>query len=337
MTDLVLVGCYTAEANGNGTGISAFRREPGSEVLTLASTLPMTSPSWLAKHPTAPIVYATNETATGEVTSVAVDAEGELTALDVAATGGGHPCHLAVTPDGRFLLCANYSGGSAAVFALRPDGRIGARTTLVQYHGTGPRADRQEAAHVHMVVSSSDSRMISVVDLGTDQIRSYRLREDGTLTPLAVSPLPPGTGPRQLVRHEGTDLAYVAGELSGKLLTLRENSPGAFEVVDAVDATAGRYSAENLVAHLEISGSRAYLSSRGPDCVTEFTTEPATPVVDQPCGAGPRHFALDGGRCFVAAQDEDALFSFPVADLGKAEPRRHPTGSPSFVLPLTVA
>ncbi|GAA1939212.1 lactonase family protein [Amycolatopsis minnesotensis] len=337
MTDLVLVGCYTAEANGNGTGISAFRRDPASGGLTLASTLPMTSPSWLAKHPTAPILYATNETATGEVSSAAVDADGGLTALDAASTGGGHPCQLAVTPDGRFLVCANYSGGSVAVFALGPDGRLGERTALVRHTGSGPRTDRQEAAHVHMVVPSADSRVVSAVDLGTDEIRSYRLSPDGALDPLAVSPLPPGTGPRQLVRRDGTGLAYVAGELSGKLLTLRETSPGAFETIHVADATAERSGTENLVAHLEVTGSRAYLSSRGPDCVTEFTTDPATPVADQPCGAGPRHFALDGGHCFVAAQDEDALTAFPVAELGKAEPRRHPTGSPSFVLPLTVA
>lgn len=337
MPDLLLVGCYTAEAGGNGTGISVFRRDLASGGLALASTLPMTSPSWLAKHPSAPIVYATNETAAGEVTSVAVDADGGLAALDVAPTGGGHPCQLTVTPDGRFLLCANYSGGSVAVFGLGPDGRLGERTALVQHHGSGPRADRQDAAHVHMAVSSSEGDVVSAVDLGTDEIRSYRLTPDGALVPLAVSSLPPGTGPRQLVRREGTDLAYVVGELSGKLLTLRENSPGEFEAIGTADATARRYATENLVAHLEITGSRAYLSSRGPDCVTEFTTDPAAPAKDQPCGAGPRHFALDGGHCFVAAQDEDALVVFPVAEIGEADPRRHPTGSPSFVLPLTVA
>lgn len=334
MTDLVYVGCYTAEADGKGTGITTFERSATGE-LTERGTLALTSPSWLTRHPSRPVLYAANETETGGVTALAIDASGALSVLGEAETGGASPCHLAVTPDGRFLLCANYTGGSLAVFALDAAGGLGARTALVRHTGSGPDADRQEAAHVHMAVPSADGRIVSAVDLGTDEIRSYALSATGELSPVAVSALPPGTGPRQLVRRPGTDLAYVAGELAGTLVTVRETGPGAFEVVSvtpSVFAAAG----PNLVAHLELDGERLYLSNRGPDCVTEFALDEAVAVADRPCGAGPRHFALVDGTCYVAAQLDDAITAFGLTEAGEARVRRYPTGSPTFVLPVSL-
>ncbi|MEV6873812.1 beta-propeller fold lactonase family protein [Amycolatopsis sp. NPDC051128] len=334
MAELVFVGCYTGDA-GNGTGITTFSRSSSGELAEIA-TLPMESPSWLVRHPSSPVLYAANETASGEVTALSFSASGALSVLGSAATGGAHPCHLAVTPDGRFLLCANYTGGSLAVFSLSSSGAIEERTALVRHSGSGPVSDRQEAAHVHMAVPSPEGTVVSAVDLGTDEIRSYTLSSSGTLEPLAVSSLPPGTGPRQLVRRPGTDLAYVVGELAGTLVTVRETSPGAFEVVTSTPSTLSAPQVPNLVAHLELAGERLYLSNRGPDCVTEFALDDAAAVADQPCGAGPRHFALVDGNCYVAAQLDDAITAFPLTASGEAEPRYYPTGSPTFVLPVSL-
>ncbi|MGW4482329.1 lactonase family protein [Amycolatopsis sp. NPDC004368] len=332
MTDVVLVGCYTAEMGGKGSGISTFRRDASG--LVLESTLELRSPSWLVKHPTLPVLYTTNETDDGAVSSVSL-VDGALSVLDSEVpSGGAHPCHLAVTPDGRFLLCANYTGGSLAVFGLSPEGRITGRTDLAQHSGTGPHEVRQEAAHVHMAVPNADGSVVSAVDLGTDEIRSYTLSAAGELTLLAVSPLPAGSGPRQLVRIPGTDLAYVACELSSELLTVRETSPGAFSVVASTPAVHGAFDGENIVAHLEVLDSGVYLSNRGADVVTAFSGSPVAAVADQACGAHPRHFAVVDGICYVAAQFADKITAFPLDELGKAEVVEFTTGSPSFVLAL---
>ncbi|SEF28767.1 6-phosphogluconolactonase, cycloisomerase 2 family [Amycolatopsis pretoriensis] len=331
MAELVFVGCYTGEA-GNGTGITTFSRSATGSLTEVAS-LPLESPSWLVRHPSLPVLYAVNETAAGSVTALSFDDSGKLSVLGTAETGGAHPCHLAVTADGRFLLCANYTGGSLAVFSLSPSGSIEARTALVQHEGSGPDTDRQEAAHVHMAVPSADGTVVSAVDLGTDEIRSYTLAPDGSVELLAVSALPPGTGPRQLVRRPGTDLAYVVGELAGTVVTVRESSPGAFDVVSVTPSTLSPVT-PNLVAHLELTGTRMYVSNRGPDCVTEFALDDAAAVTDQPCGANPRHFALVDGTCYVAAQSADAITAFRLTASGDAELTSYPTGSPTFVLPV---
>jgi 6-phosphogluconolactonase (cycloisomerase 2 family) len=325
------VGCYTSSSGGNGTGVTAWRADSGG--LTQVGELAMTSPSWLTRHPTAPVLYAANESAQGAITTVGLDGHGGLAALDTVPTGGADPCHLSITADERFLLCANYSSGSLAVFGLAADGRVTERTDLVTHEGGGPDPDRQEAAHVHMAVplDTPQGTIVSAVDLGTDEIRSYVLSGTGTLEPLATSTMPPGTGPRQLVRRPGTDLAYVAGELAATLVTVREGPAGTFTPVDVTPATRTPYDGDrNYPAHLELAADRLYLSNRGPDRVTEFDLSGPAPraLADHPSGAFPRHFSIAGGTCLVAAQLDDAIVSFPLAG-GPAT--RVATGSPTCV------
>lgn len=326
---MLYVGCYTSASGGNGTGITALRQAQDG-TLTPVSELAMTSPSWLTRHPSAPVLYAANESADGTITTVGLP---DLVALDTVPSGGADPCHLAITPDERFLLCANYSSGSLAVFGLDADGHVTERTALVEHSGSGPVADRQEAAHVHMTIPSATPQgtLVSAVDLGTDEIRSYLLADDGTLSELAASAMPAGTGPRQLVRRPGTDLAYVPGELAATLVTVREEPAGTFTPIGVTSATAKPYDGQNHVAHLEIVGDRLYLSNRGPDCVTEFdlTTPTPTALADHPCGAFPRHFTVVDGVCHTAAQLADAIVSFPLAG---GEPSGFATGTPTCVI-----
>lgn len=322
----VWVGSYTPATGGNGAGISTFRRaEDGT--LTPDRELPMLSPSWLTAHPSAPVVYAANESGDGVITTVSAD----LQVLGATSSGGADPCHLTVSADARHLLCSNYSSGSLSVFALAEDGRITGQTDLVRHEGSGPHKERQEAAHVHMSVVRD--RIVSVVDLGTDEIRSYELMENGKLDPLSISAMPPGSGPRQLVRRPGSDLAYVVGEVNGTLIVVRETTPGAFTPVTVVPATKAPWTgdAPNWVAHLEIVADRLYLSNRNPDVITEFDITGETPVAlaDHPSGAWPRHFAIAGGTVYAAAQREDAIVAFPLAG---GEIVRYPSGTPTCVL-----
>jgi 6-phosphogluconolactonase len=321
------VGSYTSASDGDGVGISTFRRSPDGS-LTPDRTLAMASPSWLTAHPTAPVVYATNESTNGEITTVSSDLE----VLGTISSGGADPCHLAVSPDGRHLLCSNYTSGSLSVFALARDGLITGQTDLARHEGHGPNPQRQEAAHVHMSVVRD--RVVSVVDLGTDEIRSYTLTDNGKLDPLSVSQMPPGTGPRQLLRRPDSDLAYVVGEVAGTLVVVREGPAGTFTPLTVVPATRTPYTdteKPNWAAHLELVGDRLYLSNRNPNCVTEFDVSGEEPVglADHPSGAFPRHFAIVDDTVYVAAQKDDAIVAFPR---GGGDAVRFPTGTPTFVL-----
>lgn len=327
---MLYVGCYTGASGGNGTGVTAVRQT--ADGLSAVAEVALDSPSWLTRHPTAPVMYAAVESDPGTVATIDLDA---FAVTDSVPSGGASPCHLAITADARFLLCANYAGGSLAVFGLTAEGQVTGRTDLVTHEGSGPDPERQEAAHVHMTVplDTPQGTLVSAVDLGTDEIRTYVLDGTGTLVHQATSAMPPGTGPRQLLRHPGTDRAYVAGELGGTVVTVREGPAGTFTPVDTTPATHTPWDdGPNYVAHLELVGERLYVSNRGPDCVTEFDVSGATPraVADHPCGAFPRHFSIVDGVCHVAAQLGDAITSFPLTG-GPAS--RFETGSPTCVIP----
>src|SRR4051795_6914350 len=107
--DHLFVGCYTGEKGGEGEGIALLRRDPATGVLTRLGVAARTpSPSFLAQHPTRPVLYAVNELDAGTVSAFAVAGDASLTPLAVQSTGGSAPCHLAVSADGHHLLVANY-------------------------------------------------------------------------------------------------------------------------------------------------------------------------------------------------------------------------------------
>ena len=143
----VYVGTYTkpeAHVLGQGAGIYVYRMDPASGALTLDSVaMEPVNPSFLALDPQRRFLYAVSEVMTvdgqagGAVYAYAIDPEsGRLTLLNRQPSRGGAPCHLSVERTGRFVLIANYMGGSVAVLPIQDDGRLGATTDLVQHEGS---------------------------------------------------------------------------------------------------------------------------------------------------------------------------------------------------------
>lgn len=319
---LVLVGCYTAELGGRGTGLTSYRYHDDGALEPLGE-LTMPAPSWLEWHPSQPIVYCANELDKGAVSAVRVGADGAMTLLGSAPTGGAAPCHLAVTPDGGFLLAANYTSGSTAVFALTGDGGIVGRTELVDHRdlglSPGPVADRQDGPHAHMVVLGDD--LVVVVDLGLDALLAFRLDREGRLHFESASAVRPGTGPRQLARRAGTGTALVLGELAGTLTVMDEAGPGSFTEVVTVPASGLAGFAQCAQLTLDPRGRWALASNRRLDTIALFDLTPDAPVLvdEYPVGPGwPRHFGIVGGHVFVGNQDGDELIAFALdSDSGR--------------------
>ncbi|RYV51216.1 lactonase family protein [Pengzhenrongella frigida] len=201
----------------------------------LAATTP--APSFLATHPGGRVLYAVGEQAAGTVTAFAAGPDGRLGALAVVSSGGADPCHLLLAPDMRTLYVTNYSSGSVGVLPLDVDGSF-ARATIaaggpvqvLTHSGSGPDADRQEAPHAHSAAFAPGGAHLLVADLGTDELRRYRIAIDGRLTPDGIAAtLPPGTGPRHLaVRTSPTTevdrpdgVIYLVGELDVTVRVLR--------------------------------------------------------------------------------------------------------------------
>jgi 6-phosphogluconolactonase len=220
------------------------------------------APSFVVVSGDARFVYAALETV-GQVGAWAVADEREWRPLGQQPTGGNAPCHLALSPDGRWLVTANYTSGSVSVHPVASDGSLGGRTDLVHHRGTpGPVADRQDGPHAHQVVFVVGGLL--VCDLGLDAVIGYRL-EDGRLNEVARSAMPAGTGPRHLAVVG--DTAYVVGELSSTVTVCGvaglEMSPG-----ETVSLRSPNAQGQNLAAEVVLAGEQVLGSNRGDDTLT---------------------------------------------------------------------
>src|SRR5581483_1761136 len=164
----------------------------------------------------------------GTVTAFAVDrADGKLTPLNTVRAGGAGPTYLSLHPSGKFLLVANYFGGSVAVLPVRGDGRLGEATDVKAGAGqVGPTkaahapagsfaVSGHDRTHAHMVQADPSGRFVLHADLGLDTIFVWKFDpKKGTLTPNeppAVS-LPPGDGPRHFAFHPNGRWLYSVQE-----------------------------------------------------------------------------------------------------------------------------
>ena len=174
---------------GNGRGIHLFQVNRATGAMTPAGIHEMgTSPSCLALNASGTRLYSANETdrvgedKEGTVSAFAINrADGKLELLNTVRSGGAGPTFVSVHPSGRFVLVANYFGGSVAVLPILADGRLGAATDIKNDAGKiGPtRATNappgsfafsgHDRTHAHMIQADPSGRFVLHVDLGLDQ------------------------------------------------------------------------------------------------------------------------------------------------------------------------
>lgn len=274
------------------------------------ASIELSRPSWLVWAPDGRHLHVACESADGRVVTLRVDhrpgATPTLSQAGQSSTGGDSPCHLALMPDGRTLLAANYADGTVSTLEV-DEGVVAGLLDTTRLSGAGPHPTRQQGSHAHQVVTLGGD-LAAVVDLGADEIVTCSVRHRA-LRFVSSSPVPAGTGPRHLVRDPASGRAWVGGELSGSLIALREQVVGQFDVIAEVASSESR--AENFIAHiwLDADAQRLLLSNRGPDTVSVFDVSGDLPVLlgETSVPAHPRHFHAEGDILLVAGRDADAV------------------------------
>ena len=333
----VWFGTYTGgPAKSEGIYVSRFDATTGnltSPVLAAEAK----NPSFLAMHPTKPVMYAVSEVAdadgkpSGAVLSFAIDeSDGTLTPKNHQLSGGRGPCHVSVDRTGRVALAANYGSGSVICLGLADDGSLEPVVTdppggFIQHEGKGPNPQRQEGPHGHSINPSADGRFAVACDLGTDQVLVHALDVGrATLAPHGFGRVAPGAGPRHFAFHPGGRHGYSVNELdlsvtaftfdpqAGTLTPFQALSTLSADVTD----TKG-FSTAEIVVHP--GGRFLYASNRGHDSIAVYAVDQATGRLTflgtEPIrGKTPRNFVIDptGKYLLAAGQNSHTVTVFAI-------------------------
>jgi len=261
---------------GSYTGSELVTVAVDGAALTTLARAEQRRPSFVAVHPSEPVIFATSECATGRVVSYRVDpSTGALDRLGETATGDAGPCHVTVDPRGAYVLVSHYTGGSVTVLPIESDGSLTAPSDRRVHAGSGPRRDRQSTAHPHSATFVTDT-LVYVPDLGADRVVVYELsRADGTLHPIPDGTLAcrPGSGPRHLDVHPTADVGYLLCELDATLSVLDLSAPRRPTIVETHATVPDDIDAADTIAadvRVHPSGSSVFASNRGHDSIATF-------------------------------------------------------------------
>ena len=326
----LIIGTYTKDRAGTDecpSGILTASFD-GTRLANLASVAELPNPSWVTATADGRGLYAVAETgdfadtAGGGVAAYARDpVSGAVTLLNAVSSGGAEPAHLGLDPSERFVIAANYGGGSVSVFARGDDGRLGAMTDRVQHHGSSIDPDRQTSPHPHQISFDPLSGDLLVPDLGLDTIFAYRLGADGILTERRTARIAasPGAGPRHLAFYPGGQYLFVANEVDSTLGVWRRDGDG-FVPVSGTATLPDGFTGHNQVSAVRISASgRSVLTAnRGHESIAVFAFDPDTgklepTLIASSGGREPRDFVFapdNARRLLVANQHTDTVTVF---------------------------
>jgi 6-phosphogluconolactonase len=325
------VGAFTtAQRKAHGDGVNVYQVDPETGVWTHVQLLELVSPSFLTLDQAQHFLYSVHADLE-EVSAYAIDRQnGHITPLNQQNCGGKNPVHLAIDPSGRYIVTANYMGGSVGVVRIENDGSLGPRTDAQSLQGKpGPNRAEQASSHPHEAVFDPSGRVIAVPDKGLDRIFVFRLdTTNGKLVPNdpAFVETREGAGPRHIAFHPNLPLAYVINELGSNVATYRFDSErGTLEPIQILPSTPPSYTGHNTGAEIAVapSGRFVYASNRGHNSIAIFAVDwnsgVLTPVswasTERPGGIETvRFFSLDpSARVLYAANlDSDTIVPFDV-------------------------
>ena len=335
---LVFVGSYTEDiilgtgelVPGSGDGITTYRMDEEGHLTRLFAT-GKPNPTYLALSSDKRFLYSVNEMKeyhnepSAAVSAYKINPEtGELTFLNRRMTGGADACCLSVAHNDKYLLVANFSGGSFVILPILPDGSLGTASCFIQHYGHGANPTRQASPHVHQISPDPLGKHLLVADLGTDEINVYGIDwACGCVTPNAAPAIKvdPGEGPRQFVFDKSGRFLYLVTELGNTVRVYDYDSQsGTAKLLQVLPTLPNECVANTIAACIKLhpSGEFLYASNRGHDSIASYRVHAdgqLTPLgIQKTGGRTPRDFNItpDGTFLLSGFQDSNELILYRI-------------------------
>ena len=309
---------FGSHRSGPNIGFSLAHFDTDTGALTKPEfLLEAPEPAYFVITPDGRHLYTCNSGNNATVSAYEIDPHtGHLTFLNRGATGGGDTSYVSLDQTGHYALAANYDGGSIAVFALKPDGGLGARTAFVQHTGSGINPQRQTHAYAHSIVTDPDNKFALAADLGLDKLFVYRFdARDGSLQPNdpPFVTVKPGSGARHVKFHPNGKWVYLITEMGCTIYAFNWNAAnGTLAEFQSVSTLPEDFKGVSTCAEMLVhpNGKFLYGSNRGHDSLAVFAIDAASGRLKLlecvACGGKtPRNFAFDPTGKWILCANQD--------------------------------
>jgi 6-phosphogluconolactonase len=318
--------------------IAAFAMDAETGGLTPRADVPVADgPSVMAISPDHHTLYV-GLRGQPAISSFRIDrSTGGLTLLGTVAQQHA-PTFMAPDRTGRFLLCAYYQGGGAAVRLLSADGAVGAPPHEWLATDIGAHAIATDPSNRFAFVPHIANRNDNVLEPrrenpGPNVILQFKFdAPTGRLIPNSPFRVeqPERLGPRHYCFHPSLDLAYFSNEQGCGITAYRlDRAAGTLSALQTISSLPAGYSQRNTCSqiHLTASGRFLYVGNRGHNSIAGFAVDPGTghltAIGQTPTEAVPSAFALDpaGRFLFAAGTASGRLASYRIdAETGVLTP-----------------
>lgn len=309
----MLVGTYT---DGNSKGIYSYRFNQETGEAELLDSLTLRNPSFLTISHNGQLVYAVSETndEKASLNTIRLNRRnGSMRLLESVPVMGADPCYVAT--NGKYVLTANYSGGSMSVFRLYQQGEKAELTTRFLGSTGGPDMTRQDAPHVHCSCFTPDGKFALATDFSADRILSYRLTDKGVIGNGVAANVSADSGPRHIVFSNDGHYAYLMSELSGKVTVFSYHKGRLEKLQEIVSDSVGARGGADI--HLSPDGKFLYSSNRlKAEGIAIFAVDRQAGLLTykgyQPTAAHPRQFNItpNGKFLLCCCRDSDVIQVF---------------------------
>ena len=322
--------CFVYIGTGSPEGIFLARLEPSKGRLSPATKLvDISHPSFLSINPKTSCLYASQKNSAPVQSAKPYEAvnafridrtTGQLHFINSQRVQKLSFLHLAMAPQGDFLLATSYFGKKAAGFPVFADGSLAKASSLIPCNHDGSKVvpDRQSEPFPHSFSFNPQGSHAFLCDLGADKVFIFRREANQLLLhEQEYLELPPGSGPRHITYHPDGNYLYILNELNASIAVCTQRN-GYLKIKQLISTLPESITQKNTSAEIQLSqdvrflycSNRAHGSNH--ECLSSYKIledgqlEPLEFVATD---RHPRSFCLDSsGQCvLVANRDSNNL------------------------------